>query len=371
MKQLMLAFIMALMLIGAAGCYILDEDSDSNTTSASNGSTNEDDDYDDDGDDDDDDDYCDDDSYDNDHCDDDDDHYSLACPYPTASASASDTGNIDCECDSTYENESLNIYGEVSMSCLIANQREIVANSIPDHEPGEFPNAGNPNAIGAVGITMTMSLIPELASAIDDSQRVPAIARNGVKFEPETGETYTGNNEWRYEAIQEVYDLGLDESFAHVQPSGMYHYHGMPEGHIALTDRDGGDAMILVGWALDGFPVYARYGYTDANDASSAIKEMKGSYQLRDINELLAAGRPATTATDTRANNTVVESLPLGTFVQDWEYNAAISELDECNGREGVTPEFPEGIYHYYITDDYPYVQRCLRGGAGYYREDR
>ena len=358
MKQLLLAFTAALLLFGATSCDILseDDDSDNNTTADNDYEDTEDDDSDSDGD---------------DRDDDDDNEYSLACPYPTTTATASDTGSIDCNCDSSYENASLDIEGSISMSCLMANQREIVANSIPDHEPGEFPNAGNPNAIGAVAITMTMSLIPELASAINDSQRVPAIARNGVKFEPETGETYTGDNAWRYEAIQEVYDLGLDESFAHVQPSGMYHYHGMPEGHIELTDRDDGDAMILVGWALDGFPVYARYGYSDPNDASSAIKEMKGSYQLRDIDELLAAGRPATTDTDTRANGTVVESLPLGTFVQDWEYNAEVSELDECNGREGVTPEFPEGIYHYYITDDYPYVQRCLRGTAGSYREER
>ena len=351
MKQLLLAFIMALLLFGAAGCDIelLTEEDD--TTSSNN---------------DDEDDIEDDDEDDGNDDDDGEDHYSLACPYPTATASSSDTGNIDCECDSTYENESLDIEGSVSMSCSVGTNREIVSNSIPDHEPGEFPNDGNPNTIAAVDFAMTMTLIPVLADEIDSNQRVPAIARNGVKFEPETGETYTGNNEWRYEAIQEVYDLGLDESFAHVQPSGMYHYHGMPEGHIDLTDR--GKAMTLVGWALDGFPVYARYGYTDANDASSAIKEMNGSYQLRDLNELLAEGRPATSDTDTRANGVVVESLPLGVFVQDWQYQESISELDECNGRYGVTPEFPEGIYHYYITDDYPYVQRCLKGSAGRYR---
>ena len=343
MKQLLLAFIMALMLIGAAGCDIEFLPEEDDTTSSNN---------------DDEDDTEDDDDHD------DEDEYSLACPYPTATASASDTGSIDCECDSSYENESLDIEGSISMSCLIANQREIVSNSIPDHEPGEFPNDGNPNTIAAVDFAMTMTLIPAQTGSIDRSQRVPAIARNGVKFEPETGETYTGNNEWRYEAIQDSYDLGLDDSFAHVQPSGMYHYHGMPEGHIALTDR--GKAMTLVGWALDGFPVYARYGYTDANDASSAIKEMNGSYQLRDLDDLLAEGRPATTATDPHREQ--IESLPLGVFVQDWQYQESISELDECNGRYGVTPEFPEGIYHYYITDDYPYVQRCLKGSAGRYR---
>ena len=340
MKQLLLAFIAALLLFGAAGCDIelLTEEDD--TTSSNN------DDDEDDGNDD----------------DDGEDHYSLACPYPTATASASDTGSIDCACDSTYENESLDIEGSVSMSCSVGTNREIVSNSIPDHEPGEFPNDGNPNTIAAVDFAMTMTLIPVLTDEIDSSQRVPAIARNGVKFEPETGETYNNANEWRYEAIQDSYDLGLDDSFAHVQPTGMYHYHGMPEGHIDLTDR--GKAMTLVGWALDGFPVYARYGYTDANDASSAIKEMSGSYQLHDITDL--PGRPAVDATDPHREQ--IEFLPLGVFVQDWQYEESISELDECNGRYGVTPEFPEGIYHYYITDDYPYVQRCLKGNAGRYR---
>jgi hypothetical protein len=28
----------------------------------------------------------------------------------------------------------------------------------------------------------------------------------------------------------------------------------------------------------------------------------------------------------------------------------------------GVTPEFPAGIYHYFATDSYPYLQRCVKG---------
>jgi hypothetical protein len=27
-----------------------------------------------------------------------------------------------------------------------------------------------------------------------------------------------------------------------------------------------------------------------------------------------------------------------------------------------VTPEFPNGTYHYYATDTYPYLQRCVKG---------
>ncbi|MGB1090969.1 MAG: YHYH protein [Oceanobacter sp.] len=43
-------------------------------------------------------------------------------------------------------------------------------------------------------------------------------------------------------------------------------------------------------------------------------------------------------------------------------YQPVHGDLDECNGCYGVTPEYPEGIYHYYITDDYPYIARCVHG---------
>jgi hypothetical protein len=105
--------------------------------------------------------------------------------------------------------------------------------------------------------------------------------------------------------------------------------------------------MTIIGWAADGFPIYARYGYSIASDATSAITAMTGSYQL------------VTEVSSTRPSTSIYE---LGTFAQDWEYVAGSGDLDECNGRVGVTPEFPEGIYHYYATDTYPYLQRCVRG---------
>ena len=52
----------------------------------------------------------------------------------------------------------------------------------------------------------------------------------------------------------------------------------------------------------------------------------------------------------------------MGAFTQDFEYVEGHGDLDECNGRIGVTPEFPEGIYYYMVTDDFPYFSRCLKG---------
>ena len=62
------------------------------------------------------------------------------------------------------------------------------------------------------------------------------------------------------------------------------------------------------------------------------------------------------------AQRPAVSSFAMGTFTQDYEFVAGAGDLDECNGRTGVTPEFPNGIYHYYATDTYAYLQRCLKG---------
>jgi YHYH protein len=41
------------------------------------------------------------------------------------------------------------------------------------------------------------------------------------------------------------------------------------------------------------------------------------------------------------------------------------ADLDECSGHVGATPEFPEGIYHYHLTDDEaPYSIDCYKGNV-------
>jgi hypothetical protein len=144
---------------------------------------------------------------------------------------------------------------------------------------------------------------------------------------------------------QTSFRFGTDSNNAHVQPGGVYHYHGVPEGLVTKLNK--GTAMSLIGWAADGFPIYARYGYTTATDANSAIKVLSSSYRLKTLPD---ANRPATSM------------YPMGAFTQDYEYVAGLGDLDECNGRTGVTPEFPNGIYHYFATDTFPHLQRCVKG---------
>jgi hypothetical protein len=276
----------------------------------------------------------------------------------TASASSS-TAGVQCSYSYSAFNSSasVNKTSTASWSCN-STQRMVTGNGVPDHATGTFPNSNNPSAIAAVTVNAAMPLIPAIAASVTSNVHVIGYALNSVKMDPATaatcavsGSTVTctadGNTgTWNIEALgQTVMNLGLDSNNAHVQPDGSYHYHGMPEG--LLTRLGGGTAMRLVGFALDGFPIYARYGYTTATSASSALKVVTSSYRLK---ATPSSGRPSTT------------SYPMGMFTQDYEYSAGSGDLDECNGRTGVTPEFPGGIYHYFITDTWPYMGRCLKG---------
>lgn len=90
-------------------------------------------------------------------------------------------------------------------------------------------------------------------------------------------------------------------------PVEQYHYHGLPGCVAAQVDEPDGPSHII-GFAFDGFPVYGD----------------------RDIN-----GEPIDPTT-----------------------------LDECNGIESPTVEFPDGIYHYVLLHVHTVQStiRCLHG---------
>lgn len=276
-------------------------------------------------------------------------------------AEKASTAGVLCDYNNDTFNESPSVqaYSTAYWSCSNGT-RDLSANGIPDHSVGEFPNPANPNTIAAQGVSASFTLNPSedtVATQLGGPRGITAFILNGIKVDAGTGGSCddSGSNcslgdpsgNWSIEALgQDHFDFGTDENNAHVQPDGTYHYHGIPEGFVTLRGGNA-DTMTLIGWAADGFPIYARYGYSDPTDATSAIIEMRGSYQL------------VSTVSDDRPDTSVYQ---LGSFRQDWEYVEGLGDLDECNGRYGVTPEFPDGIFHYFATDNYPYFQRCVSG---------
>lgn len=105
------------------------------------------------------------------------------------------------------------------------------------------------------------------------------VAVNGVPFDPFTAEFWQGDRRWNYDAIAGFVDLGLDENNAHVQPGGKYHYHGWPKGLIRAWSPTSHSPII--GWAADGFPIYAAYGYSDPNNPNSEIRPLTSGWRVR------------------------------------------------------------------------------------------
>ncbi|WP_282068384.1 YHYH protein [Olleya namhaensis] len=106
----------------------------------------------------------------------------------------------------------------------------------------------------------------------------------------------------------------LDPCGGHHDPAGYYHWHFVPEVMSQVLEANGIDDVActlinqvsgsqLIGFAKDGFPIYA--------------------------------------------------------------YQVEPSDLDECGGITASTTEYPDGVYHYVAsTTDAPNVPKCLKGVA-------
>ncbi|WP_405607472.1 YHYH protein [Polaribacter sp. Asnod1-A03] len=232
-------------------------------------------------------------------------------------------------------------YGTKTIVTVNNGVRIMVTNALPNHKTGEFPRKGNPNTISAQNRTYTFSTTPKLKDK-PTWVREPGVALNGIKFEPGTAEVVvceTGEN-YRVEALQDVIDLGLDFNHAHVQPTGAYHYHGSPTS--VIENLDTGKDLVHIGFAHDGFPIY--YSKSGA---------YKPSYKLLGGNR---EGEDCSYSNPKQTIDISVGGHHDGTYGSDYEFVANSGDLDECNGTT------IDGEYVYLVTNEFPYVSRCLMG---------
>jgi len=229
--------------------------------------------------------------------------------------------------------------------------RWITSNGLPDHQAGQFPNRNNPNSIAPQEYKFRVALEPKTNDQPREARgALFGVALNGVVFDPGTAEWWRDDPSlgWHMEAIGGPRNLGLDQNNAHVQPSGAYHYHSIPVGLIKELSKDSSKEPVLVGWAADGFPIYGPMGYSDAKDIASKLTELHSSYRLK------SGKRPGGSEGPGGKYD--------GAYTQDFEYVAGSGDLDECNGRFGITKEFPQGTYYYVITSEFPFIGRMFRG---------
>jgi hypothetical protein len=89
----------------------------------------------------------------------------------------------------------------------------------------------------------------------------------------------------------------------------------------------------ILGYALDGFPIYTTLGCLDKNCKKSAL--MKSGF--------IKTGNPKTNSWS----------------AYTYKKSTSNTVLDSCNGRKQ-----PDGTYGYHATKDFPYVIGCFTGKA-------
>jgi len=273
----------------------------------------------------------------------------------------------------------------------------INATGIPAYPVGPFSGDGNPGQAGNQNAIWRLPLEPAENKGTKTSLGLGAIGvfingvsmfdyRDGVGWNTSTNSFCGGPgrspcpggpnaiNPWTRDAI--VFEkAGFDCAKGH--PAGTnYHHHQNPSAFkldlkvvssiCNLYDADGLYAINsnkhspLIGFALDGFPIYGAYAYANA-DGSGGITRMKSGYRLRNI----TVRTHHANGTDVADGPPVSATYPLGTFAEDYEWLPNASDksfLDVHNGRFCITPEYPKGTYCYFATVDpnhnsaYPYI---------------
>lgn len=194
--------------------------------------------------------------------------------------------------------------------------------------------------------------------------------------------------------------LTFDTAGAHQPFTGESHHHISPfalryelgdhmnydlTSHTYSEATGSPDHSPILGWSFDGYPIYGPYGYDTANNPASTVRRMVSGFVDRDgslgTTNLNTAGRgtlPAwairsghgvSTANDAATGPAVSADFPIGWYLQDYDYLGDHGQvlgtdfdLDECNGRWCITPEFPVGTYAYFVSLDtasqpaYPYI---------------
>ena len=189
---------------------------------------------------------------------------------------------------------------------LDGDKRKLIGNGLPvDHNTGIFPIRSseesfkydrNPNSIREIQTVYELPATPQIAAT---PTCVPmgaiGVLKSGVVI---FNALDAGGKDAVAHEIQ-------DKCNGHPQPEGQYHYHNISK---CVEEKPSGQHSALIGYALDGFGVFGRYG---------------------------EGGKELTNA-----------------------------DLDECHGHahEILWDGKMINMYHYHATEEYPYTIGCFKG---------
>lgn len=266
--------------------------------------------------------------------------------------------------DQRIRNAVSNVLADVQRVQYNANYVYVSCTTVPSYDIGPFQR--NPNLPGNTNSVFRVTRRPSRATSRTNTGLGPiGVFVNGVPaFNALDARSYFNLGIWNQNAYV-VEGPSFDAALGHPAPGrggvGLYHHHNMPKGALIQEGETWGKKHSpLIGFAFDGYPIYGPYGYVSTN-GTGGIRRMRSSFSKRNITvrRVLPNG---TNLPQNQWGPAVSSQYPLGYYAEDYGYSASTGDLDECNGRFTVTPEYPNGIYAYFTTidsagdPDYPYV---------------
>ena len=182
-----------------------------------------------------------------------------------------------------------------------------------------------PNALKAQEWVWRIPLAPKVASKSTSIKNVLGTLGFTVSGIPIYGPT-EGPQPSSQAFGDPVYNKILDSCGGHTGPSSEYHQHA-----IMLTTACNLAQQVVVGYALDGFPIYSNNGCLD-KACTQTVKLTSGYTQTGDP-----------------------KSNVWNAYVYVKSNKSSV--LDECNGRIE-----PDGTYGYHVTSTFPYIIGCYKG---------
>jgi len=290
----------------------------------------------------------------------------------TISDNDTDDGGTTCDNDNSIDQDNWNCevtpgsnqYDDNTVNG--SGNREVVTNGIPTHDyRNQIPNIVS--ELDNSTKTYEFSNTPTKAgstTSVNGSDGRPeykfGVATNGVAVDPAPAEPFIFENpntgeynwDWVMEPNNNMEAVGLDCAIAHVQPDGLYHYHGnmaiyAEQLSAGISTGTAPSEPVQIGWAADGFPILYLYGPTADG---SGVEKLTSSYQLKD------GERPGNGVTEPCGEYN-------GKYTNDYEFVNGVGDLDECNGIDrSITLSKGTYSYFYVITEEFPVISRCLVG---------
>jgi len=199
------------------------------------------------------------------------------------------------------------------------------------------------NAAPDLSVNGTGSGAKLRASVVDGVIKDVIIINQGVNYEDKNtsisvippGKNAVIESNVRYLSInnQERFSDEIFTEYGEDLSYGIVGYSTDRDGEEFLDPNENTGHSRVIGWAIDGNPIYGPFGYSNPEDNNSKIVILKPGYESSPQN---VYNRPPTS------------TFPLGFFTEDFKYTNN-GNLDEHNGRFAKTPEYPNGVYAYYV----------------------